>query len=283
VNVITLALTGLALFLGILPGPHNPLLSVAPAAVGITVFAFFLALPRLSERGAAKRAPGRVQRLLKMTAESVRDTRHLLLRPDWRIIGAFAYLWCDIAVLAVCFAATGHSPPLAAIVLAYQIGYLSNLIPIPGGIGVLDGSGIGILVLYGVAATPAAAATLVYHAIALWIPATWGTLTFLVLRRTRHQPLTQRLPLAERRRLRADRRHQPESEGLTRSSLKRSANHVDRTNALDWLNFAGATVRVLDRCRSQRWCSRRAAEQAPLPLTGLASSALAIAIEERQL
>ncbi len=204
VNVITLTLVGLALYVGILPGPHNPLLSAVPAAVGITVLAFFLALSRLSERGAAHRPPGRIQRLLTTTAESVRDTRDLLLKPDWRIVGAFAYLWCDIAALVVCFAATGHSPPLAAIVLAYQIGYLSNLIPIPGGIGVLDGSMIAILVLYGVAATPAAAATLVYHAISLWIPAMWGTAAFLVLRRTRHQQLTLRPPLAERRRLRAN-------------------------------------------------------------------------------
>ncbi len=208
VNVITMTLVGLALYVGILPGPHNPLLSAVPAAVGIAVLAFFLALPRLSELGAAHRAPGRIQRLLNTTAESVRDTRDLLLKPDWRIAGAFAYLWCDIAVLAVCFAATGHRPPIAAIVLAYQIGYLSNLIPIPGGIGVLDGSMIGMLVLYGVAATPAAAATLVYHAIALWIPATWGTVAFLLLRHTRHQPLTLRPPLAERRRQRARRRRQ---------------------------------------------------------------------------
>jgi uncharacterized membrane protein YbhN (UPF0104 family) len=213
VNVITLALAGLALFLGILPGPHNPLLSAVPAAVGIAVLAIFLALPRLSERGAAKRAPGHIQRLLAMTAESVRDTRHLLVRPDWRIIGAFAYLWCDIAVLEACFAATGHSPPLTAIVLAYQIGYLSNLIPIPGGIGILDGSMIGMLVLYGVAATPAAAATLVYHAISVWIPAMWGTLAFIVLRHTRHQPLTPRPTLIVRRQLRADQRHQPDRKG----------------------------------------------------------------------
>ena len=213
VNVITLTLVGLALYVGILPGPHNPLLSAVPAAVGISVLAFFLALPRLSELGAARRAPGRIQRLLTTTAESVRDTRDLLFKPDWRIAGAFAYLWCDIAVLAVCFAATGHSPPLAAIVLAYQIGWLSNVIPIPGGIGVLDGSIIGMLVLYGVAAAPATAATLVYHTISLWIPAMWGTLTFLVLRRTRHEPLTLRLPLAERRRLRADRRHQLDQKG----------------------------------------------------------------------
>jgi uncharacterized membrane protein YbhN (UPF0104 family) len=206
VNLITLTLTGLALFIGILPGPHNALLSALPAGVGIAVLAFFLLLPRLSERVAATRAPGRIQTLLTTTAESVRETRNLLLRPDWRIVGAFAYLWCDIAVLAACFAATGHAPPLTVIVLAYQIGYLSNVIPIPGGIGLLDGSLVGMLLLYGVAATPAAAATLVYHGIALWIPAMWGTLAFVVLRRTRHKPLTARPTLVERRRLRAQQR-----------------------------------------------------------------------------
>ncbi|MGO9790908.1 MAG: hypothetical protein ACLP8S_15850 [Solirubrobacteraceae bacterium] len=67
-----------------------------------------------------------------------------------------------------------------------------------------------MLVLYGVAAAPAAAATLVYHAISVWIPAMWGTGTFLVQRRTRHQPLTARPTLVVRRRLRADRRNQPD-------------------------------------------------------------------------
>ena len=76
-------------------------------------------------------------------------------------------------------------PPLASIVLAYQIGYLANLLPIPGNVGVLDASLVGILVLYGVGATEATAATLVYHAIALWVPALWGTLAFLLLRRSR--------------------------------------------------------------------------------------------------
>jgi uncharacterized membrane protein YbhN (UPF0104 family) len=200
INVITMLVAGGALFLGALPGPRNPLLSALPAGVGIAAIAFFLSLMRLSELGAARRAPGRIQTLLSTTAESVRDTRDLLLKPDWRIVGAFAYLWCNIAVLAACFAATGHYPPLVSIVLAYQIGYLSSLIPVPGGIGVLDGSLIGMLVLYGVKATPAAAATIVFHAIALWIPAMWGIPSFLLLRRTRHDPLTLRPTLAERRR-----------------------------------------------------------------------------------
>jgi uncharacterized membrane protein YbhN (UPF0104 family) len=205
INLLTLVLVGLGLFIGILPGPHNPLLSALPAGVGIAGIAFFLSLPRLAERGVIKRAPGRIQTLLELTAESIRDTRDLLLKPNWRLLGALAFLWCDMGVLVMCFAATGHSPPLAEIVLAYQIGQLSNVIPVPGNIGTLDGSMIGMLVLYGVSATPAAAAVVVYHAIALWVPAMLGTIAFLLLRHMRHEPLIARPTRIERRRLRAER------------------------------------------------------------------------------
>jgi hypothetical protein len=85
-------------------------------------------------------------------------------------------------------------------VLAYQIGYLSNFIPVPGGIGVLDGSMIGMLVLYGLGGTVATAATLAYHAISLWVPAVWGTVAFIVLQRTKRQPIVLRNPTEELRR-----------------------------------------------------------------------------------
>lgn len=199
VNVITLILAGLGLFVGILPGPSDPLLSIVPAGVGTATLIFFLLLPRFSERLASKRAPGRLRTLLIEMAASIRLTERVLRQPDWRIIGAFAYLWCDIGVLAACFAAAGVVPPLAPLVLAYQIGYLSNLVPVPGGIGLLDGSMVGMLVLYGAPATTSAAATVVYHAIALWIPAMWGTVAFLVLRRSRGRPITLRPPRSERR------------------------------------------------------------------------------------
>jgi uncharacterized membrane protein YbhN (UPF0104 family) len=206
INVITLVLAGLGLWVGILPGPSNPLLSIVPAGIGAAVLAFVLVLPMVTERLAANRSPGRVTTLLRETANTIRLTEQVLFRRDWRIIGAIAFLWCDIGVLAACFAAAGVSVPLAPLVLAYQIGYLSNVVPIPGNIGVLDGSLVGMLVLYGVHATVATAATVVYHAIALWIPATWGTIAFFVLRRTRDRPLQPRPPRELRRELRAARR-----------------------------------------------------------------------------
>lgn len=195
VNVITLALAGLGVFIGVLPGDRDPLLSLLPGLVGVAVLLAFLALPPVSDRLAAG-GTGRGARWARATSQTVRDTERLLFSPDWRLAGAFGYLWFDIAVLWACFHATGHTPSIATIVLAYQIGYLSNLIPIPGGIGVLDGSFIGMFVLYGVSATFATSATIVYHAISLWIPAMWGTFAFLMLRRSRNQPLELRAPPA---------------------------------------------------------------------------------------
>ena len=183
INAITLAGFGLLLGLGILPGPTNPLLTLLPAAVAIASFVFFLALPRLAESLPPSRGSGRLARLIRGTALTIRLTRAMLLRPDWRLLGAVAYLWFDIAVLWACFEATGHTPPIAVIVLAYQIGYLVNVLPIPGNIGTLEAGFVGMLALYHVHATRAAAAAVVYHALALWIPALWGTVAFIRLRR----------------------------------------------------------------------------------------------------
>jgi uncharacterized membrane protein YbhN (UPF0104 family) len=198
INVITLILAGLGLFLG-LPGPGNPLLSVLPAAVGALGFVLVLLLPRYVDRIVRRLKPGRLHALLTGTAATVRDTKRLVFHPDWRIVAAIGYLWFDIAVLFACFAAAGQTPPLAPVVLAYQIAYLSNFIPVPGGIGVLDGSMIGMLVLYGVNGTAATAATLVYHAISLWIPAVWGTIAFIVLQKTKNQPIVLRNPTEQLR------------------------------------------------------------------------------------
>ncbi len=200
INVITLVLAGLALGLGIVPGKRNPLLTIVPAAVGIAVLVVFFNLPRIADWFARRRAPGRLHTLLTETAYSIRLTRELLLSPDWRLLGAIGYLWFDIAALVACFAAAGRVPGLAPLVLAYLIGYISNLIPIPGNVGILDGSLVGMFVLYGTPATFATAAVVVYHAIALWIPALWGTLAFLLLQRSRGEPVRLRPPRRRRRR-----------------------------------------------------------------------------------
>jgi uncharacterized membrane protein YbhN (UPF0104 family) len=200
INVITLAVFGLGVWFGILPGKHDPLLTLLPGAVATIVLLGFLAMPWAADRLLGDRQGGRFVSFVRSTAAVVRATAQILFRPDWRTLGAIGYLWFDIFVLVVCFGAVGTVPPLSTIVLSYQIGYLSNFLPIPGGIGVLDGSFVGMFVLFGVNATKATSATVVYHAISLWIPAMWGTVAYILLRRSRDQPLTLRPSREERRR-----------------------------------------------------------------------------------
>jgi uncharacterized protein (TIRG00374 family) len=133
---------------------------------------------------------------MRTTAAVVHDTCREVLNPTWRLLGAVVYLWCDIAMLWVAFRAFGEAPPVGALTLAFLIGYLGNVLPVPGGIGALDGGLTGALILYGAAPASAAAAVLVYHAIVLWLPTLLGTIAFLRLRRTIHEPLVLRPPRA---------------------------------------------------------------------------------------
>jgi uncharacterized membrane protein YbhN (UPF0104 family) len=197
VNVLTLAVAGLGVGLGIFQGPQDPVLTLVPGAICALVFLAVLALPWASDRLLSDQHTGRLAGWMRVVAGVIRSAAGYLFSLNWRLIPTFGFLWFDIGVLVVCFAAIGPIPPLWVIVLAYQIGYLSNLVPVPGGIGVLDASFIGMFALYGVSPTSAAAATVVYHAISLWVPLMWGTIAFLRLRLTRGEPLKLRPPRDE--------------------------------------------------------------------------------------
>ncbi|MGH2884182.1 MAG: lysylphosphatidylglycerol synthase domain-containing protein, partial [Solirubrobacteraceae bacterium] len=73
--------------------------------------------------------------------------------------------------------------PIDALVIGYIIGYIANMLPVPGGFGVLEGGLAGTLILYGAAPTQAAAAVVVYHAITFWVPSLGGLVGFARLRR----------------------------------------------------------------------------------------------------
>jgi uncharacterized protein (TIRG00374 family) len=87
-------------------------------------------------------------------------------------------------MLGACFKAFGNDVPAVGILLvAYLIGQLGSLIPIPGGIGGVDGGLIGTLVVYGVDPADAAAAVIAYRGLLLTIPAALGLPALAVLRR----------------------------------------------------------------------------------------------------
>jgi uncharacterized membrane protein YbhN (UPF0104 family) len=192
VNAATLALAGLLVGVGVVPAPHSFLLGLVPGLVALAGLAFFWCLPELAGR---VRGDGRIAGWIATTGRVIDDTRWEVLHPSWRLLGAVAYLWFDIAMLWVCFRAFATPPPVGALTLAFLIGYLGNVIPVPGGIGALDGGLTGALILYGSPAASAAAAVLVYHAIVLWVPTLLGTIAFLRLRASIDEPL-QLLPEA---------------------------------------------------------------------------------------
>jgi uncharacterized protein (TIRG00374 family) len=191
INVAALAVFGLLLAVGVLPGPHRLLLGVVPATVGASVLLIAIALPRIltaNVRARAAKHP-RLTRTLEGLAESIRDAERYLLSGGWKLVGAVGFMAFDVMVLWVFLRALGHAPDAAPLVLGYLIGYLANMIPVPGGVGALDGGLVGALTVYGVGGTVATSAVLAYHAIALGVPLVIGTIAFLVLRRQLAEPV----------------------------------------------------------------------------------------------
>jgi uncharacterized protein (TIRG00374 family) len=64
---------------------------------------------------------------------------------------------------------------------------LANLLPLPGGIGGVDGGMIGALVAFHVGAGLALIAVLVYRLFAFWLPTIPGAIAYFQLRRTVHR------------------------------------------------------------------------------------------------
>lgn len=183
VNAAVLAIAGFAVWFGF--GTNSSTVyGLIPGAIALAGLVLFLLTPLVKEPERPRGIRGRVQQTLHGLGVWVRDTERSAFRPDWRLIGAPAFLLCDIAVLWACLKAVGVTPPIFGMIVAYQIGYLADLIPIPGGIGVLEGGLLGTLVLFHLPATQTAAAVIIYHAISLWVPTLGGTVGFVRLRRS---------------------------------------------------------------------------------------------------
>src|SRR5690606_15913266 len=89
----------------------------------------------------------------------------------------------NIAVLWAAFHAFGDAPPVAVIVQGYFVGMLGNLLPLPGGIGGVDGGMIGAFVAFGVSASLAVVAVLAYRLLAFWLPTIPGVIAYFGLRK----------------------------------------------------------------------------------------------------
>jgi uncharacterized protein (TIRG00374 family) len=193
VNFVAVAVLGTVMAVGLL-GPNLSLwLTALPAAGALLVIAAVLVVPRLgvgapisADAGRTRRAMREVRKaLVGGTREAVQivRSRNLLV-----ISGSLGYWAWDNAVLWATFHAFGFSPPITVILLGYLIGQLGGLLPIPGGLGGIDGGLIGTLIVFGTPAAPTAAAVLVYRVILFWLPLLVGAVAFISLRHGLNKP-----------------------------------------------------------------------------------------------
>jgi uncharacterized protein (TIRG00374 family) len=107
----------------------------------------------------------------------------LLRDPRPGLLGAVAYWAFDMGALLASFHAFGSAPPVAVVIMGYFVGQLANLLPLPGGIGGVEGGMIGSFVAFGQPASVAVVAVLSYRAISYWLPLVPGAIAYFQLRR----------------------------------------------------------------------------------------------------
>jgi uncharacterized protein (TIRG00374 family) len=189
-------LDGLGLGLGLFPGGGSVALTIVPAFVAWLLFiaaGAMALLPEDTERRLGRMASGsgrrarlwsRVSAAPALAASGVRTAIDLLRARDPGLLGGLAWWGFDISVLWAMFHAFGSPPPFTVIWMAYFLGMLGNLLPLPGGLGGVEGGMIGAFVAFGVEFNLAVLAVLSYRAISFWLPTIPGAIAYFQLRRT---------------------------------------------------------------------------------------------------
>jgi uncharacterized membrane protein YbhN (UPF0104 family) len=188
INFFAVVLAGAAVGLGIMPGERAMALALVPAAITAIAIVGIVLLPRFLD-GAGPTGGGRLRTAIAAgrghLAGGIRDAVALLGGRPTVTFGAIGYMGLDVAALALAFAALGGgAPAVGAFVLAYAVGQLGGLVPLPGGVGGTDG---GLILAFGLLGTPVAvagAAVIAYRVFQLGVPALLGLAAFAQLRRS---------------------------------------------------------------------------------------------------
>ena len=194
--LLALIVCGLGLWTGVFAGQGPTALTLFPAvlsAVALVLGAAMGLVPGDFERRLSRvaRRSGRIGRLAARLAtlpatlgSGVRTALGLVRERRVGLLGAVAYWGFDIAVLGVSFRAFGSVVPVAVLIMGYFLGTLGSLLPLPGGIGGVEGGMIGAFAAFGVPADRAVIAVLAYRAISFWLPTLPGIGGFVSLRST---------------------------------------------------------------------------------------------------
>jgi uncharacterized membrane protein YbhN (UPF0104 family) len=177
---VTVAVVGIGLWTGVLPGGGSPVLTVLPGVGAVVVIGGALLSSRLATR---LQLTGRPAQVAATVSEGVEGAIEIVKARDPRLLGGVAWWAFDIAVLWAAFHAFGESPPIFLITLGYFLGLVGNALPFLGSLGGVDGGMIGALVALGTIAPVTVAAVVVYRLISCWLPTVPGLAAYVQLRR----------------------------------------------------------------------------------------------------
>jgi uncharacterized protein (TIRG00374 family) len=196
VYAFALAGAGFGLWFGVFSGPHPVGLTLIPACIATVVILAALSMLYLHEpaerflerraqrsKGRAADRWARAAALPRTIDAGLRAALRMVRRRDPSVLGAIAYWGFDIGALWASFCAFGHSPPGAVLVAGYYLGTLGSALPLPGGIGGVEGGMIGAFLGFGVKAPLATIAVLAYRTISYWLPTVPGVIAYVHLRR----------------------------------------------------------------------------------------------------
>jgi uncharacterized membrane protein YbhN (UPF0104 family) len=185
-NFAAVAVVGVVMWLGLGAAGLSPALTILPAVLALAVMGGVAALPLVLRRVGGE---GRAARAARGLGRGVSEALRLLGTGNPAILlGSLGYWAFDNVVLWACFHAFGVSPPLTVVLMGYLIGQLGGLLPLPGGLGGVEGGLVGTLVVYGVSLRDAVAAVLAYRVIQFWIPLLLSVPAFVSLQRGLNRP-----------------------------------------------------------------------------------------------
>jgi uncharacterized membrane protein YbhN (UPF0104 family) len=191
----SLLIDGIGLGIGLFPGGGSFAITFVPAIIAAVMFAVVGAMTLLPEdierrlgqwastSGSEHRWVARALAVPALAASGVRTAIDLIRNRDPRLLGAPAWWGFDICVLWAMFHAFGSPPPFTVILMAYFVGTFGNLLPLPGGLGGVEGGMIGAFAAFGVEFNLAVLAVLSYRAVSFWLPTLPGAVAYLQLRR----------------------------------------------------------------------------------------------------
>jgi uncharacterized protein (TIRG00374 family) len=194
VFMLAMVVFGGGMAIGLFPGHASDALTVVPAAIGGGLILLVAGmgfsggsaerwLSRLARRHQGPRSLFTKLATLPRTLHGgVTTSLDVLAHPKAGLTGAVTYWAFDIATLWTGFRAFGANVPIAVLVIGYFVGQLANALPIPGGIGGVEGGMIGTFIAFGINGSTAVLAVLAYRLISFWLPVLPGSIAYLQLR-----------------------------------------------------------------------------------------------------